>query len=80
MNSATIELWLTDATLIGLAYWLGRIHAGITLRDVYSKQLADMLAEVKNVSRKFERLDVLYHQALEQAAEAVKKLDMTKGR
>lgn len=55
-DAATVSLWITDIALLGLAYWIGRIHAAIVLRDVYVKQLGEMLAEVKALRFKIDRM------------------------
>lgn len=60
IDPATIELWLTDATLLGLAYWLGRVHCAHKLRETYTKNLQAMLDEVRAVRRKVDHLNNLY--------------------
>jgi len=69
ISQATLELWLTDLTLLGLAYWLGRVHAGFNLGQTYAKHLAEMLDEVRSLRHKVDRLNDLYVLAQQQLAD-----------
>lgn len=59
IDAATLSLWATDLVLLALAYWIGRVHAAIVLRDVYTKTLDSMLAEVKALRFKIDRMSDL---------------------
>jgi hypothetical protein len=57
----TIYLWATDVVLLALAYFAGRVHAQMQLRDAYSKTLRDLLDEVKALRLKVDRLANQYY-------------------
>lgn len=60
----SLSMWAADAVLIGLAYWLGRVHASIRLHGVYMRTLRAMLDEVKAMRAKVDQLNGLYEAAL----------------
>ena len=69
ISQATLELWFTDLTLLGLAYWLGRVHANFNLGQTYAKHLSEMLSEVKALRYKVDRLNDLYTLARQELAD-----------
>lgn len=56
MDATSISLWITDLILLGLAYWIGRIHGGYILGDLYAKSLRTLLDEVRALRHKVDRL------------------------
>jgi hypothetical protein len=69
---AALEIWLTDATLLGLAYWLGRVHMAASCSHRLDKLLAaqvEAIDQVKGLRRKVDRLNDLYVDARRQVEE-----------
>jgi len=56
MDSAAFSIWATDIVLLALAYWIGRVHAGIILQRAYLDQLNKMLAEVRALRAKVDHM------------------------
>lgn len=60
IDAASVSIWVTDLVLLGLAYWVGRIHGSFILRDVYTAHLDRLLDEVKLMKKKVDRMGDIY--------------------
>jgi hypothetical protein len=56
IDGAAFSIWATDLVLLVLAYWIGRVHAGVVLQRVYVDQLNKMLAEVRALRAKVDHM------------------------
>lgn len=56
IDGFSASLWLTDAALLGLAYWIGRVHGRFIEREWYSKSLGALIDEVRLLRKKVDHL------------------------